>query len=100
MYGLIPPCLVSNGLQKSLKQSGLGHLNGLQRLLKAFEGGSLIRSLNKEVLRTVFKPTKTFLKLVLELLLDVLEMLLDVLDLSCRPWTCPGMARRATIVPS
>ena len=84
-------------------QLSLGHLNGFQRLLKAFKGGSLIRSLDKEVLRTIFKPMKTFLKQVLELLLDVLEMLLDVLDLSCRPWTCPGMARMvrmATIVPS
>ena len=57
----------------------------------------------QEVLRTTLKPTKSFLYKVLELLLDVLEMLLDVLDLSCRPWTCPGMARMvrmATIVPS
>ena len=50
-----------------------------------------------------FKPTKTFLKEVLELLLDVLEMLLDVLDLSCMSWTCPGgtrTVRMATILPS
>ena len=44
--------------------------------------GSLIRSLNKEVLRTTFKPTKTLLKEVLELLLDVLEMLLDLSPIS------------------
>ena len=75
----------------------------------AFKGGSLIRRTSgelQEVLRTTFKPTKTVLKDALELLLDVLEMLLDVLDLSCRAWTCPGMARMArmvgmaTIVPS
>ena len=43
------------------------------------------------------KPTKAFLKEVLELLLDLLEMLLDVLDLS---WTCPEgtrMVRMAAI---
>ena len=36
--------------------------------------------------RGACKPTKTFFKEVLELLLDVLKMLLDVLDLSCKPW--------------
>ena len=72
----------------------------------AFKGGSLIRRTSgelQEVLRTTFKPTKTFLKEVLELLLDVLKMLLDVLDLSWMSWTCPGgtrMVRMATILPS
>ena len=51
----------------------------------------------------MFKPTRTFLKEALELLLDVLEMLLDVLDLSWMSWTCPEgtrMVRMATILPS
>ena len=51
----------------------------------------------------MFKPTKTFLKEVLELLLDVLKMLLDVLDLSWMSWTCPGstrMFRMDTMLPS
>ena len=81
----------------------MGHLNGLQRRILNKENFRRTSGELQEVLRTTFKPTKTFLKEVLELLLDVLKMLLDVLDLSWMSWTCPGgtrMVRMATILPS
>ena len=71
-----------------------------------FYVGSLIRRTSgelQEVLRTTFKPIKTFLKEVLELLLGVLKMLLDVLDLSWMSLICPEgtrMVRMATTLPS